>query len=181
MQRVKIMLPLCFAFIALFISCDDDGNAVIPITNGSVVEIRNTLQIAADPNQGGTGGAELPVETVLGAPEGTYNLSSTVSSNGIEFDDYLEGLYDININENEITFTLVAAIDDPIYSNFFRTIEEGTFDRYYLTFSDGHNISSSSSSSASAMLNIISTNEIVVVIGEGWDFNPGSTFTLTLN
>ena len=177
----SIRLTSTFLFSTLlFFACNEDDNESSPIKNGALVEIRNTLEIAADVSQGGTGGNELPIETVLGAPEGTYNLTNTVS-NAIEFDDYLEGLYDIDISESAITFTLVAAQNDPIYSSFFRTIEPGTFDRYYLTFSNDHDITSASSSDNSAGLNIISSNEIVVVIGEGWNFNPGSTFTLSLN
>ncbi len=176
MNFMKLML---FLALAGLVSCDDDDDSKSPIQNGASVEIRNTLQTAADPSQGGTGGAELPVETILGQPTGTFELSSTVSD-AIEFDDYLEGLYDVNLSENSIRFDLVAASDHPIYSNFFRTIEAGTLDRYYLTFPNGHNIQSASSNHSSVSLNITSTTEVVVVIGEGWNFNPGSSFTLTL-
>lgn len=181
MQRQKKILLISIALVMTFVSCnDDDDNTITPISNGAQVEIRNTLQTSADPAQGGTGGAELPIETILGAPDGTYNLSATVSKT-IEFIDYLEGLYDIDLSENTATFTLVAEANDPIYSSFFRTIEAGTFDRYYLTFPNGHNISSSSSTDSTATIQILSPNEIVVVISEGWNFNPGSTFTITLN
>lgn len=181
MRRQSLFKTVLLLVAILVASCSDDDDPVsTPLENGATVEIRNTLQIAADPAQGGTGGNELPIETVLGAPDGTYNLFSNVSE-AIEFDDYLEGLYDVDLSESEIRFTLVAAANDPIYSSFFRTIEAETFDRYYLTFPDGHNITSSSSTNTSAGLTVLSANEIVVVIGEGWDFNPGSTFTITLN
>ena len=159
-------------------SCSDDDTT--PIDNGESVTIRNTLQTAADTSVGGTGGTEVPIETILGVTAGSLQLTATVS-NAIEFDNYLNNLYDVDISENAITFTLVADANDPFYSSFFRTIEAGTFDRYYLTFADGHNISSFTTSNNSASLVINSSTEVIVVIGEGWNFNPGSTFTLTLN
>ncbi|MEL7421771.1 MAG: hypothetical protein AAFN81_02215 [Bacteroidota bacterium] len=172
------MLAMTASF--LIVSCwDDDDNNPVPVEIGTDVTVRNTLQTAADPSQGGTGGAEVAIEDIIGVPAGTFELSATVSD-GIEFDNYLNNLYDIDISTDAITFTLVAEANDPFYSAFFRTIEAGTFDRYYLTFTGGHNINGSSSDNAAASLNINSTEE-VVVIGEGWDFNPGSTFTISLN
>lgn len=150
-----------------------------PIKSGSNVTVRNTIQLAADPSQGGTGGVETTIEDLFGAPAGTYIISAEVGD-GIEFDNYLENLYDIDLSEEAITFTLVAEANDPTYSNFFRIIEAGTFDRYYFTFDDAHKIASGSSSNSSVGLNVISDTEVVVEIGEGWDFNPGSTFTISL-
>jgi len=183
MQLRKKIGLLALITSIVFISCknDDDSNEVIlPLTNGQVINVRNTLQIEADASQGGTGGEEVPVEVIFNAPAGQYNLSSTISEN-IEFDDYLEGLYDIDFTTNSVTFNLVADANHPIYQNFFRIIEANTFDRYYFTFTEGHNIGSFTSSNPSATLNILSNNEIVVEIGEGWDFNPGSNFTITFN
>lgn len=179
MQKL-IPIALLVLMTSVFSSCSEDDTVTTPLSLGNSVEIRNTLQIAADPSLGGTGGNEVPVEVVFDAPTGTYELNSTVS-NAIEFDDYLEGLYDIDLSQNSINFSLVAAADHPIYQSFFRTIEAGTFDRYYLSFSDDHNISSFESNNSSVKLNIISEKEIVIVIGEGWNFNPGSSFAITLN
>ncbi len=184
MKQLMITAMLAMSIVTM-VSCSDDDSSTptlpaSPIAAGSTVEIRNTLQIAADPSAGGTGGAELPIETVFSAPAGTFELSATVGS-AIEFDNYLDTLYDINISEASISFDLVAAADHSVYQAFFRTIEAGTFDRYYLTFPKGHNITSSTSSNTSASLSIINDKEVVVAIGEGWSFNPGSTFTITLN
>ena len=166
---------LLLSAIALFLtSCSKDL-----IEPGVEVTVTNTLQIAADPSSGGTGGVETPVETILGVPTGTFVQSATVGD-GIEFDDYLSGLYDIDLSSETITFTLVAAANDPIYSGFFRTIEAGTFDRYYFKFAEDHRIASASSNNPSTSLEVLSDNEVVVVITEGFDFNPGSNFTLTL-
>ena len=163
-------------FASLFSSCTKDN----PILTGATVSVSNTLETATDPSMGGTGGVETPIETILGVPAGSLTATATVSE-GIEFKDYLEGLYDIDLSENEITFTLVAASDHPFYSAFFRTIEPGTFDRYYLEFTDTHNIESWSSTDGATSLSILSDNEILVTIGEGFSFNPGSTFTISLN
>lgn len=151
-----------------------------PIIVDSSVSVRNTLQTAADTASGGTGGNDLPVEVIFGAPEGTYNLSATVSEDEAEFSGYLEGLYTIDMKRDEINFELVAGADHPIYSAFFRIIEPGTFDRYYFTFEEGHNIKDWSSDNSSVSLGIISDKEIKVEIGEGFDFNPGSGFTISL-
>ena len=160
--------------ILLLSSCNKDS--IIP---GSSVTVTNTLELAAEPANGGTGGVETPVETILGVPAGTFVLTAEVGD-GIEFDDYLSGLYDIDLSENAVTFTLVAQADDPIYSGFFRTIEAGTFDRYYFRFDQDQKIKSFSSNNSSVTLNTIADNEFMVQISEGFSFNPGTTFTITL-
>ncbi|MFK7807743.1 MAG: hypothetical protein AB8F74_08105 [Saprospiraceae bacterium] len=161
----------------LLTSCGDDDNQ--PTVLDAQVTISNTLQTAADPSQGGTGGQETPVEVVFGAPAGTFTITATVGDN-LEFNDYLDGLYDINISEDQISYDLVAPADHPIYSNFFRTIEANTFDWYYFNFDDNHNISSGDATNSSVSLNVISDTEILVVIGEGFDFNPGTSFEINL-
>jgi hypothetical protein len=168
-----MMVSLAFA------SCNKDDETT-PIQLDSQITVSNTLQTAAAPIMGGTGGIETPIETIFGLPEGTYTISTAIS-NGIEFQGYLDGLYDIDLSENQITYSLVAAPDHPIYANFYRTIEANTFDRYYFEFQEAHNITSATSSNSSVNLNILSDNRIVIEIGEGFDFNPGTTFTINLN
>jgi hypothetical protein len=90
-------------------------------------------------------------------------------------------LYDIDIDENSISFELVAAADDPTYSAFFRTLEANTTDRYYLTFEDAQNVESFTSDNTSVNLRIDSDRILVVEIGEGFSFNPRSKFTISLN
>ncbi|MFK8008356.1 MAG: hypothetical protein AB8H03_18505 [Saprospiraceae bacterium] len=168
-----------FLFVILLLSsCKDDDND--PILLDSQVKISNTLQTAADPSMGGTGGIETPIEVILGVPAGTFEISTTVNS-AIEFNDYLDGLYDIDLSENQISYNLVAPADHPIYANFFRTIEANTFDRYYFKFTENHNIESSTSNNSSVSLTIISSDEVLVEIGEGFNFNPGSSFIIDLN
>lgn len=169
------MLILVLAITAIsFSSCDDDDQ-VIPIVNASTVEIRNTFQGI---NQ--TGGVEMKIEDLFGAPEGSLEATATVGA-GIEFENYLVGLYDIDINENTIHFNMAAKTGDATYGELFRTIEAGSFDRYYLTFTDGHSVSSFTSNDAAVNLRIDSDKILVVEIGEGYVFQPGAEFTITLH
>lgn len=176
----KNLLPLFCLFSALLFlnSCDKDKDN--PVLLNSEVTVSNTLQTAADPSMGGTGGVETPIETVFGLPAGALTITTTVNDE-IEFKGYLDGLYDIDLSDNLISYNLVAPADHPVYSNFFRTIEANTFDRYYFKFDRNHNISSSTSDNASVSLSIISDSEIMVQIGEGFNFNPGSSFSINLN
>lgn len=178
-RYTNFILTLMIVSVSMF-SCDDDDVTSTPIQLDAEITITNTLQTAADPSMGGTGGVETPIETVFGLPEGTFSLSANVN-NGVEFSAYLDGLYDIDLSEDQITYNLVASPDHPVYSNFYRTIEANTFDRYYFEFAQAHNIASANSNNSSVNLNILSDTRIVVEIGEGFDFNPGSTFTIDLN
>ena len=177
-MNIRLLLSLGLFTILFFTSCDKEEEN--PIFLNSEVSISNTLQTAADPSLGGTGGIETPIETIFGLPTGTFTLTTTVNG-GVEFKDYLDGLYDIDLSENQITYELVAPADHPVYSNFFRTIEADTFDRYYFNFKEKHNIKSATSNNTSVSLSIISDTEIVIEIGEGFDFNPSSTFIINLN
>jgi hypothetical protein len=178
-MKKNILALGCLLLTSLFLSsCNKDEDNPSLLT--SEVTVRNTLQTAADPSMGGTGGVETPIETVFGLPEGALVVTTTVG-NGAEYQGYLDGLYDIELSDEEISYNLVAPADHPVYSNFFRTIEANTFDRYYFTFDRNHNISSGSSNNSSVSLTIISDTEIMVQIGEGFNFNPGSSFTINLN
>jgi len=175
----NILAFACLLLISFFFtSCDKEDENPSLLT--SEVTVRNTLQTSPDPSMGGTGGVETPIETIFGLAEGALVVTTTIDS-GVEYKGYLEGLYDIDFSDEEISYNLVAPADHPVYFNFFRTIEANTFDRYYFTFDRNHNISSWSSSNSSVSLSIISDKEIMVQIGEGFNFNPGSSFTINLN
>jgi len=89
--------------------------------------------------------------------------------------------FKIDISEDAISFKLVAAANDPTYSSYYRTLEAGTHDRYYLSFDNAQNVTGfSSSSSSSVNLRMDSDKILVVEIGEGFNFNPGSMFTIQL-
>lgn len=154
-----------------FSSCGDDD----PITAGSNVTVTNTFQSTAF-----TMDAELAIEDLFMQPAGSLAATATVGE-GLEFDNYLLNLYDINLDENGISFTCVAETDDPNYGTLFRILEPATYDRYYFTFTEDQNVESFTSSNSSVNLRIDSDRVLVVEIGEGYDFKPGQNFTITLN
>lgn len=156
-----------------FTSCDDN-DVTPPISNGVSVTINNTFQSTAFqiPN-------ETAIEAIFDVPTGSLFATATVS-NELEFDDYLLNLYDVDIQENSINFTMSAQAGDPTYNTNFRTIEAGTTDRYYLNFDNPHNVSGFTSNNSSVNLRIDSPTTLVVEIGEGYDFNPGIAFSIAL-
>lgn len=173
MKNIFSFLLIIFIAIA-FIACDDD-DSIMPISKGVSVTINNTLQSQAFGIP-----EETAIEEIFSVPEGSL-FATAVVGDGLEFDDYLLTLYDIDIDESSITFTLVAPEDSETYSNNFRTIEAGTFDRYYFNFDTSQNVSSFTSNNSSVSLRIDSSTRLVVEITEGFDFNPGTTFTINLN
>lgn len=171
----SLFITLLFSVIT-FTSCsDDDDNVTPPITLGSGVTVTNTFQSTAF-----TMDAELAIEDLFMMDAGALAATSTVN-NTVEFPAYLLNLYDIDINENSISFDIVAEAGDPTYGDLFRVLEANTYDRYYLTFANAQNVNSFTSSNTSVNLRIDSANVLVVEIGEGYDFNPDQSFTITLN
>ena len=164
---------ILFSFL-LFTSCEEDA-PTIPISVGSSVTVTNTFESIAFTN-----GAEQAIEDLFQVPAGSLAATANVGD-AVEFSAYLLGLYDIDITENSISFEVVAQVGDSTYGSLFRTLEAGTTDRYYLTFDKSQNVSGSSSNNASVGLRLDSDNVLVVEIGEGFDFNPGSSFEITLN
>ncbi len=167
-------LYVVFLAITVWSCSDDDDNTTTPITSNSVVTVTNTFQSTAF-----TQGAELAIEDLFQQPEGALAATSNVST-AVEFPAYLLNLYDIDINENSISFEVVAQADDPTYGDLFRILEAETFDRYYFTFENAQDVSGFTSSNSSVNLRIDSDKVVVVEIGEGYDFKPGQNFKITL-
>lgn len=159
---------LCSAFI--FTSCDKDD-----IKPGSSVTVTNTFQSPSFTN-----GTEEAIEDLFQVPAGSLAAIANVGA-AVEFPAYLLNLYDIDIDENTISFTVVAQADDANYGNLFRVLEANTYDRYYFAFNVDQKVKSFSSSNSSVNLRIDSDKVLVVEIGEGYDFKPGQSFTITLN
>ncbi len=164
-------------FVITFTSCrrDDDRNAMSAITFGSSVTVTNTFQSTAFTND-----EELAIEDLFQVPEGSLAATANVGD-GVEFPSYLLNLYDIDIEENSISFVCVAQANDPNYGDLFRVLEPDTFDRYYLTFENAQDVGEFSSSNPSVTLRVDSDKVLVVEIGEGYDFMPGQNFTISLN
>lgn len=162
-----------------FTSCDkdddNDDDVTIPITLGSSVTVTNTFESIAFTN-----GTEEVIEDLFQVPAGSLAATANVGD-AVEFSAYLLGLYDIDIDENNITFEVVAMDDDPTYGDLFRTLEAGTTDRYYLTFNKAQDVNGFSSNNSFVNLRIDSDKILVVEIGEGFDFKPGASFAITLN
>ncbi len=164
-----------------FLAPDDDfyvaptgGSAAVPIAYDETVVLNNTIQSDA-----ATNGEEIPVEELFGVPANTFAQAAIIRDK-VEYIGYLNGLYDIDLDPNCITFDLVALADDPLYGPLFRVLEEGTVDRYYFEFPEGHNISGGTSSNSSVNFEILSPTEFVIEIGEGFNFFPGESFKIDL-
>ena len=167
-----LFFVLLFSLVT-FSSCGDDDNS--SITLGSNVTVTNTFQSTAF-----TMGAELAIEDLFQVPAGSLAASASVST-GVEFPAYLLNLYDIDIDENSISFEVVAQEDDPTYMDLFRVLEADTYDRYYLTFDTAQEVNGFTSSNSAVNLRIDSDKVLVVEIGEDYDFKPGQSFSITLN
>ena len=174
--KLNVILLGLLTAVTLFSSCrkgkDDNYSLIVP---GSSVTVANTFQSTNFTND-----VELAIEDVFQAPAGSLQATANVG-NAVEFSDYLLGLYDIDISENSIKFTVVAQAGDSTYGNLYRVLEPKTFDRYYLTFDKAHLANGFTSNNAAVNLRIDSDKILVVEIGEGYDFKPGQNFTITLN
>lgn len=174
MRYLKFILFLGLSFsLFTFTSCDKDDDT--PIALDSSVTVTNTFQSTAF-----TSDAEEAIEALFQAPAGSLAATATVS-NAVEFPAYLLNLYDIDIDENSISFEVVAQSDDPNYGTLFRVLEANTYDRYYFTFDDAQEVNGFTSSNSSVNLRIDSDKVLVVEIGEGYDFKPGQSFTIDLD
>lgn len=178
-----LFFALTIAAISLVSCSNDDDN--LDITANSVIEtgtgvaIKNTFQGGVGPAF--TDGAEVPIEVFFPDADPTALSATATIEDDVEFPSYLLGLYDVDIDENSINFQMTAQTGDATYGGFFRTIEAGSFDRYYLTFDEPHNVKSFTSSDAAVNLRIDSDNVLVVQIGEGFVFQPGASFSITVS
>ncbi len=178
LARLSLLAILPLAVLAACGSDDDGASEVLPI--GADVTLRNTLQ---DPGQ-----PETAYPSLFEQPEDAFDEFGTVSNTDTEFPTALaqpetpmgeiSGLYEIDLTGNSISFSLLPTADNPFWSNVFEVHPEGKFDRYYLTFSEPHNIESFSSDNSSVNLRIDSPTVAVVELGAEYDMNPGTEFTI---
>ncbi|MEM9143064.1 MAG: hypothetical protein AAGA86_08760 [Bacteroidota bacterium] len=174
--------------VCILASCNDFyHNTEPPLKEGTEITMRNTLEDAID------GPTEETIYSVLfGQAENAFDEMAILSDEAVEFATALaqgpeatggpnvSGLYRIDFTENRISYTFLPQVGDPFWEPNFRILAEGVVDRYYFTFSEHHNISGYTASDRAVGLRIDSEEVIVVEIGEGFGFQPGASFTLTL-
>ena len=183
MKFTKILLAAALN-VAVLSACsssdDDDNGAENILLEGMNITLRNTLE---------EGGSEGSFPSLFGQADDAFDESGTLSFSESEFPTALaqpgvaggiSGLYDIDLNADSISYTLLPAADDPFWVNVFEVFPAGKFDRYYLTFSEPHNITSGTSDNNSVSLRIDSDTVAVVEISGGYDMNPQMSFTINL-
>ncbi len=165
-------------------NCGEGGgedNTGLP--EGADITLRNTLQDSGEP--------EVTYPSLFGQPDDAYDEFASLSNTEIEFATALaqagtpagdiSGLYEIDLTESSIEFTVLPDETDPFWVNVFGLFPEGKVDRYYFTFSEPHNITHFSSDNPNLNLRIDSETVIVVELMEGYDLQPGVSFTVDLN
>lgn len=179
MNLIKLSVVGLVVVTALTACGSDEGG---PLSEGTSITLRNTLQDPGEP--------ETSFPGLFGAPDDAFDEFATLSESDAEFPAALaqadtpmgdiSGLYEIDLAEDSIDFTLLPTADDPFWVNVFEVFPDGKFDRYYLTFSEPHGIEAATSNDGSVSLRIDSETVAVVEISEGYDMNPGTTFTIEL-
>lgn len=143
-------------------SCGKD-----PIKDGASVTVQNTLESLIVPS--------FETETNFGAP------ATADVGDDVEFAAFV-GIYDIDVSDSQIEFSMSdAAVADSTISGLFRTIEDGTFDRYYFTFDEEQKFESATSSSEFVDVSVTGDTEVKVEVGSGFVFGENAAFTLTLD
>ena len=185
MKATSMLIPVALGALMLSAcsSSDDDNEITVtgPLSEGVEITLRNTLQ---------EGGPEGSFPALFGQPDDAYDETGTLSFTTSEFPTALaqpgspagdiSGLYNIDLHADSISYTLLPTADDPFWTNVFGVFPAGKFDRYYLTFSEPHNITSGSSSNSSVSLRVDSDTVVVVEITEGYDMNPGMSFSIDI-
>jgi len=199
-----LILPL-LTILLVFTSCKKDDDTSAPaLTEGNTVTVRNTYEetVVSALSEGNTVTVrntyqddmvpEGSFAVLFGLSEDALDLTADLSNSEVEFEDVLaldltsgggplvNPLYQIDLTETTIEFTLLPDAMDPFWSSNYRTLEAGVNDRYYLTFANAHNITGFTSSDPAINLRTDSDNVVVVEIREGFNFQPGANFTISL-
>ena len=181
MKLNKILFLALLGFFTLS-SCGEDDDIIQPLTEGVDITLRNTLQ---DPGE-----EEVTYPSLFGQADDAYDEFATLSNSTEEFPTALaqngtpagdlNGLYNIDLTENSIEFAVLPDNTDPFWMNVFGLFPAGKTDRYYFTFSEPHNVTGFSSNHSWLNLRIDSETVIVVELSEGYDLQPGVSFSVNL-
>lgn len=182
-KSVTLLTVVTVLFFGLALNPQTAEGQSGPIPEGADVTLRNTLQDPGEP--------EVAFPALFGQPDDTFDENGTVSASSAEFPTALaqpgtpvgdiSGLYEIDMTGTSISFTMLPEADDPFWVNVFGDFPAGKFDRYYLTFSEPHNVTGSSSSNDSVSLRIDSPTVLVVEIGEGYKMSPPRSFRIDVS
>ncbi len=180
MKLNKIFYILCFGLLSI-VSCTEEEDTT-PLSEGVNITLRNTLQ---DPNE-----PEVTYPSLFGQADDAYDEFATLSNSSAEFPTALaqdgtpfgnlNGLYNIDLTEQSINFSVLPTEADPFWSNVFGLFPSGKTDRYYFTFSEAHNITGFTSNNDALNVRIDGEKVIVVELSEGYDLQPGVSFFIDL-
>lgn len=177
MKAIKLsVLALSMFFgTAILTSCDDEEDtveqAVInPIELGAQVLVNNTIELA-----------------VYSVPETPFvAVGDSTPVYVVEGVDFTIFSYEVDVTETSVTFSIPDdAVSNPDAP--FRIIEDGTYDRYYFTFTPAQNITSATADVTGLSTYVIDGDEfapeaqLLIEIGPGFNFDAGISFTVELN
>lgn len=162
----------------------DVANGTQPLVEGLAITLRNTLQ--------NPGEEEVTYASLFGQMDDAFDESGTLSNSAVEFPTALaqgpasgapfeiSGLYAINFTESTIEFSVLPDAADMFWGDVFGLFPAEKVDRYYFTFSAPHNITGFNSSNSNLNVRIDSDTIVVVELSEGYDLQPGVSFSVNL-
>ncbi len=159
----NIVLTIVIAsLVALLAAC----SSATPTLEGTGLTIKNTIQAPA---------FNMPEETAFGK-DTTKTLGASTTSYPASETEYV---YDIEVSDSSIKLTW---LDNPATKAFERVIEDGTFDRYYLTFDKDIIKSATANTSATLVPNItkVTGTEIEFEVGPGKQVGVGFDIVIDL-
>lgn len=160
MKRIILSL-ITVSLIGLLAACSQKT----PTLDGTALTIKNTIQAPAfgSPDESPFG---KDTTKTLGAGTTSYSGSET------------EYVYDIAVSDSSIKLNW---IDNPETKAFERVIEDGTFDRYYLTFDKDVIKSATANTSATLVPNITKVSGTVIEFEVGPGKQVGVGFDIVID
>ncbi|MEM6431221.1 MAG: hypothetical protein AAF708_18430 [Deinococcota bacterium] len=109
------------------------------------------------------------------------NNSSMVLADSMHLDSSLTAfVYDVRINDGTLSMAWISNEDN---DQLARVLEEGTFDRYYITFSEDilNGASVNAASILSPNITSVTANSLLIEVGAGMQVGPGQDITIDLD